>query len=215
MFAKRSGCKASLFSFNGEGKCPVCQGRGVVISKMAFMDSIETECEACGGMRYAKHVLDHKVDGYDISQVMDFTVDHALEWFAGTPVEPVLAPLAKVGLGYLHLNQSLSTLSGGELQRLKLASHLGSENGIFMIDEPTDGLHVSDVKKIIDLFDELTEAGNSVFLIEHNLDVIAAADHIIELGPGAGKSGGRIIFEGAPEEMTASEESVTGKYLRG
>ena len=215
VFAKRSGCRASLFSFNGEGKCPVCQGRGVVISKMAFMDSIETECEACGGMRYAKHVLDHKVDGYDIAQVMDFTVDHALEWFAGTPVETLLAPLAKVGVGYLHLNQSLSTLSGGELQRLKLASHLGSENGIFMIDEPTDGLHISDVKKIIDLFDELTEAGNSVFLIEHNLDVIAAADHIIELGPGAGKSGGRIIFEGTPEEMAASEESVTGKYLRG
>lgn len=130
-------------------------------------------------------------------------------------METLLAPLAKVGVGYLHLNQSLSTLSGGELQRLKLASHLGSENGIFMIDEPTDGLHISDVKKIIDLFDELTEAGNSVFLIEHNLDVIAAADHIIELGPGAGKSGGRIIFEGTPEEMAASEESVTGKYLRG
>lgn len=214
IFAKRCGQKASLFSFNGEGRCPVCQGKGVVISKMAFMDSIETECEACRGLRYAPHVLEHKVDGFNIAQIMSFTIDHAIEWFEGTTVADLLKPLERVGLGYLHLNQSLSTLSGGELQRLKLASHLKHENGIFIIDEPTDGLHTSDVKRIIKLFDDLTEAGNSIFLIEHNLDVIAAADYIIELGPAAGKAGGNIIFEGTPEELLRCDTSVTAQYLR-
>lgn len=213
IFAKRSGQKASLFSFNGEGKCPVCQGKGVVVSKMAFMDSIETECEACGGLRYASHALEHRVDGRNIAEVMDLTISRAIEWFQGTSVEIRLAPLARVGLGYLRLNQSLSTLSGGELQRMKLASYLNKQQGIFIIDEPTDGLHLGDVREMMDLFEQMVDAGNSVFLIEHSIDVIKRADHVIELGPGGGNAGGRVIFEGTPEEMKQCPNSVTGAYL--
>lgn len=212
-FAKKSGENASLFSFNGEGKCPVCQGKGVIVSKMAFMDSIETECEACGGLRYAKPVLEHRVKGRNIAEIMDFTISRAIEWFQGTAVETRLAPLERVGLGYLRLNQSLSTLSGGELQRMKLASYLSEQQGILIIDEPTDGLHMGDIRNILDVFEEMVDAGNSVFLIEHSTDVIKQADHVIELGPGGGKEGGRIIFEGTPEEMLKSSGSVTAAYL--
>lgn len=214
LFARESGRKASLFSFNSEGKCPVCQGKGVVISKMAFMDSIETVCEACGGLRYSEQALSYEVDGYNIAQVMDFTVNKAVEWLSGTTAEKQLRPLIKVGLGYLHLNQALSTLSGGELQRLKLASYLNTKGKIFIIDEPTDGLHLSDVHHILALFEEMVDAGNSIFLIEHSIDVIKAADYVIELGPGGGEAGGRILFSGTLENLLRCEESITAKYLR-
>lgn len=185
----------------------------MVVSKMAFMDSIETECEACGGLRYAGHVLEHQVEGRNIAEVMDFTISKALKWFQGTSVEIRLAPLARVGLGYLRLNQALSTLSGGELRRLRLASYLEEKQGVFIIDEPTDGLHMADTQKMMELFEQMVDAGNSVFLIEHSLDVIRRADHVIELGPGGGNAGGCVIFEGAPEEMLKSNDSVTAAYL--
>lgn len=213
IFAKASGQKINLFSFNGAGACPICQGKGVVVSEMAFMDSIETVCEACEGMRYSQQALQYTVGGLNIAQVMDLTVRQAMEQFAGSAVEQKLKPLADVGLFYLHLNQALSTLSGGELQRMKLASYLNDKGRVLILDEPTDGLHLQDVQQIIALFDSLVEQGNSVFLIEHNLEVLKAADYVIEIGPGGGDEGGEIIFAGTPQQMIEAKKSVTAPYL--
>ncbi|MBO4433998.1 MAG: excinuclease ABC subunit UvrA [Bacteroidales bacterium] len=235
-FAKAHKLKEDNFTFNGKGGCPVCGGKGVIVSEMAFMDSIETVCEACGGLRYAPEVLEYKISpraslgrddsvvissgagggvekSLNIAQVMDLSVRRASEFFAGTVIEQKLKPLIDVGLQYLHLNQALSTLSGGELQRLKLASYLGEEGKIFIIDEPTDGLHTKDVRHILRLFDSLVDRGNTVWLIEHNTDVIRSADYVIELGPGAGENGGRIIYCGPPSEMPQNPASVSGPYL--
>ncbi len=228
MFARQSKQKEAYFTFNGKGACPVCGGKGVIISEMAFMDNIETTCEACGGLRFSKEALQYKIKGgaikcpdgtnhgeglLSIAEVFDLSVRLASDFFRGTVIEQKLRPLMRVGLGYLHLNQALSTLSGGELQRMKLASHLGEGGKILIIDEPTDGLHLKDVQRIIGLFRELVDEGNTVFVIEHNTDVISAADHVIELGPGAGEAGGRLIFQGTPEEMCDCPESVTAPYL--
>ena len=238
LFAKTNKTKADLFSFNGKGGCPVCQGKGVIVSDMAFMDSIETVCEACGGLRYSNEVLSYKVQGMNIAEVMDMTANKASEMFAGTIIAEKLEPLRKVGLGYLHLNQSLSTLSGGELQRIKLASYLVEllnveslnrfrdkstikqlnkstikQPKIFIMDEPSDGLHLNDIRRILDLFETMVEAGNSIFLIEHNLEMLKACDYIIELGPGGGAMGGKVIFSGTPTQMLHCKKSVTGPYL--
>ena len=217
-FAKAHKMKEEYFTFNGKGACPVCGGKGVIVSEMAFMDAIETTCEACGGLRYAPEALNYTITGatgetLNIAQVMDLSVQLASAFFKGTVIEKKLRPLVDVGLQYLHLNQALSTLSGGELQRLKLASYLGEEGKIFIIDEPTDGLHTKDIRHIIRLFDSLVDRGNTVWLIEHNLDVIRSADYLVELGPGAGESGGRLLYAGMPEGVRACEESVTKDYL--
>ncbi len=214
LFARESGQKLSLFSFNGAGACPVCQGKGVIVSEMAFMDSIETVCEACGGLRYSEEALKYKLDGLNIAEVMDLTIFQAMERFKGTVIEKKLKPLSDVGLFYLHLNQALSTLSGGELQRMKLASYLGKKGQILILDEPTNGLHLQDVQNIIALFDSIVDEGNSVFLIEHNLEVLKAADYVVEIGPGGGNDGGNIIFTGTPKEMLKSSYSVTAPYLK-
>ena len=213
LFAKESKAGLSMFTFNGKGGCPVCGGKGVIVSDMAFMDSIETVCEACGGLRYSPEALRYTVDGLTIAEVMDLTVRKASLRFAGTVIAEKLRPLMLVGLGYLHLNQALSTLSGGELQRVKLASYLGTQSKVFVLDEPTDGLHVKDVRHIISLFDSMVDQGNSVFLIEHNLDVLKAADYVIEIGPGGGLMGGEILFSGTPKELLSCERSVTKDYL--
>ena len=205
--------KADLFSFNGKGGCPVCQGKGVIVSDMAFMDAIETTCEACGGLRYSNEVLSYKVNGMNIAEVMDMTANKASEMFAGTVIAEKLEPLRKVGLGYLHLNQSLSTLSGGELQRIKLASYLRDAGKIFIMDEPSDGLHLNDIKRILDLFDTMVEAGNTIFLIEHNLEMLKQCDYLIELGPGGGAMGGKVIFTGSPKQLLTCKESVTAPYF--
>ncbi len=224
-FAKAHHMKELYFTFNGKGACPVCGGKGVIISEMAFMDNIETVCEACGGLRYSNEALQYTIEGsfidladankvsLNIAQVFDLSVRRASEFFRGTIIEEKLRPLMDVGLGYLHLNQALSTLSGGELQRLKLASHLSEQGKIFIIDEPTDGLHLRDVHHLIALFERMVDAGNTLYVIEHNTDVIRAADYVIELGPGAGENGGRIIFQGIPAEMKACSASVTAQYL--
>ena len=214
LFAKTNKTKADLFSFNGKGGCPVCQGKGVIVNDMAFMDAIETTCEACGGLRYSPEVLSYQVNGRNIAEVMDLTANKASELFAGSVIAEKLEPLRKVGLGYLHLNQSLSTLSGGELQRIKLASYLRDEGKIFIMDEPSDGLHAGDIKRILSLFDAMVEAGNTIFLIEHNIEMLKACDWLIELGPGGGATGGDIIFEGTPRAMAEDAGSVTGPYLR-
>ena len=213
LFAKTNKTKADLFSFNGKGGCPVCQGKGVIVNDMAFMDAIETTCEACGGLRYSPEVLSYKVNGLNIAEVMDLTANKASELFAGGIIAEKLEPLRKVGLGYLHLNQSLFTLSGGELQRIKLASYLRDAGKIFIMDEPSDGLHAGDIKRILSLFDTMVDAGNTIFLIEHNIEMLKACDYLIELGPGGGAMGGNIIFEGTPREMSENSSSITGPYL--
>ncbi|MCR5131642.1 MAG: excinuclease ABC subunit UvrA [Prevotella sp.] len=221
-FAKAYKMKEQYFTFNGRGGCPVCGGKGVVVSEMAFMDNIETTCEACGGLRYSKEALGYVLNGKNIAEVMDLSVRLASDFFSGTIIEEKLRPLKAVGLGYLHLNQALSTLSGGELQRMKIASYLqpytspennGGQRGIFIIDEPTDGLHLKDVSRLIGLFEQMVEAGNTVYVIEHNTDVIKAADYVIELGPGAGEQGGQVLFAGRPSELQKCKDSVTAEYL--
>ena len=219
VFAKAHKMKEEYFTFNGKGACPVCGGKGVIVSEMAFMDSIETVCEACGGLRYAPEALSFTYtspatgETLNIAQVMDLSVRLASAFFKGTVIEKKLKPLVDVGLKYLHLNQALSTLSGGELQRLKLASYLGESGKVFIVDEPTDGLHIKDVRHILDLFDSLVAQGNTVYLIEHNMDVVRSADWVLELGPGAGENGGRILYAGTPEGMRSCPASVTKAYL--
>lgn len=221
-FARAHKMKEQYFTFNGKGACPVCGGKGVVVAEMAFMDNIETTCEACGGLRYSPEALQYTIDGLNIAQVMDLSVGKACEMFAGTSIEEKLRPLLAVGLEYLHLNQALSTLSGGELQRMKIASYLktytspatdGGQRGVFIIDEPTDGLHLKDVHQLIDLFEQMVDRGNTVYVIEHNTDVIKAADFVIELGKGAGENGGSIIYAGTPHAMAHCTQSVTAHYL--
>lgn len=214
MFAKANKVKEDNFSFNGKGGCPVCGGKGVIVSEMAFMDNIETVCEACQGLRYSPEALQYKLLGLNIAEVMDLTVEKAMQLLAGTSVEQKLRPLHDVGLSYLHLNQALSTLSGGELQRLKMASFLGQKGKIFILDEPTDGLHFKDIRHIMSLFEKMVEQGNTVFIIEHNIDVIRSADYLIELGPGAGEEGGWITFEGTPEQLMHDDKAVTSRYLK-
>lgn len=221
LFAKANKMKEQFFTFNGKGGCPVCGGKGVVVSEMAFMDNIETTCEACGGLRYSKEALQYRITSQlsakpaslNIAEVMDLSVRLASDFFRGTVIEEKLRPMMAVGLGYLHLNQGLSTLSGGELQRLKIASHLGEKGRLFIIDEPTDGLHLKDVRKLIDLFEQMVDEGNTVYVVEHNTDVIKAADHVVELGPGAGEQGGCILFSGTPRALLLCKESVTAPYL--
>ena len=213
LFARANKVKEEYFTFNGRGACPVCGGKGVIVSEMAFMDNIETTCEACGGLRYSPQALTYRYRDLNIAEVMDLAVDSACTLFADTPIAAKLQPLSDVGLGYLHLNQSLSTLSGGELQRLKLASQIGTGHALFIIDEPTDGLHTKDIRHIMQLFNRMVDAGNTIYLIEHNTDIIRAADYIVELGPSAGEQGGQIIFSGTPMQMAQSATSITAPYL--
>ena len=213
VFARKFKKKETDFAFNGKGACPVCGGKGVVVSEMAFMDNIETTCEACGGLRYNKEVLEYRVNGKNIAEVFDLSVRLASDFFHETQIEEKLRPLKQVGLGYLHLNQALSTLSGGELQRMKIASYLSTKSETFIIDEPTDGLHMKDVQRLIALFRDMVAQGNTIYVIEHNLDVIRAADHVVELGPGAGEQGGRILYSGAPEGLKNCPDSITARYL--
>ncbi|MCQ2134499.1 MAG: excinuclease ABC subunit UvrA [Bacteroidales bacterium] len=219
IFARKHRMKEEYFTFNGKGACPVCGGKGVIVSEMAFMDDIETVCEACGGLRYSPEALKYTIksdvtgEELNIAQVMDLSVRLASAFFQGTMIEEKLRPMMDVGLGYLHLNQALSTLSGGELQRLKLASYLGEKGKIFVIDEPTDGLHVKDVRHILGVFDKMVDHGNTVWLIEHNIDVIKSADYVIELGPGAGENGGTVTFCGTPEELAMDKDSMTAEYM--
>ena len=213
LFAKANHSNIQQFSFNSKGACPACEGKGVIVSDMAFMESIETVCDVCGGTRYNAETLQYLYKGKNIAEVMDMTVEEAIAFFEGESFQPQLQALNKVGLGYLHLNQAMTTLSGGELQRIKLASYLHRKGEIFIIDEPTDGLHLDDVRKLLQLFNEMTDAGNTLILIEHSMDVIKQADYLIELGPGGGEAGGELLFCGTPKEMLSCEKSVTRPYL--
>ena len=192
---------------------PVCQGKGVIISDMAYMDSIETVCEVCHGTRYSEEVLKYQYKGKNIAEVMNMTVRQAIRFFENTDFVNKLDMLEQVGLGYLHLNQSMTTLSGGELQRVKLADKLEERGQIFILDEPTDGLHLDDIRRLMKLFNKMTDQGNTLFIIEHSLDVMKDADYIVELGPEGGQAGGEILFTGTPKEMLESSGSVTREYL--
>jgi excinuclease UvrABC ATPase subunit len=217
-FAKANGVKPALFSANSEGACPTCNGAGVIYTDLAMMAGVTTTCEECEGRRFQASVLEYRLGGYDIAQVLAMSVTEALEFFgageARTPAaRAILGRLADVGLGYLTLGQPLTTLSGGERQRLKLATHMADEGGVYVLDEPTTGLHLADVEQLLGLLDRLVDAGKSVIVIEHNQAVMAHADWIIDLGPGAGHDGGRIVFEGTPADLVAARSTLTGQHL--
>jgi excinuclease UvrABC ATPase subunit len=217
-FSKANGVKPALFSPNSEGACPNCNGAGVVYTDLAIMQSVATTCEECEGKRFEASVLDYHLGGRDISEVLAMSVSEAEEFFgdgeARTPAaHKILERLADVGLGYLTIGQPLTTLSGGERQRLKLATHLGEKGGIYVLDEPTSGLHLADVEHLLGLLDRLVDSGKSVIVIEHNQAVMAHADWIIDLGPGAGQDGGRIVFEGTPADLVAGRSTLTGEHL--
>jgi excinuclease UvrABC ATPase subunit len=217
-FAKANGVKPALFSANSEGACPACNGAGVIFTELGFMDTVSTTCEECEGKRFQAAVLEYRLGGRDITEVLGMSVTEAAEFFgageARTPAaHAILGRLAGVGLGYLSLGQPLTTLSGGERQRLKLATHMAEKGGVYVLDEPTTGLHLADVEQLLGLLDRLVESGKSVIVIEHHQAVMAHADWIIDLGPGAGHDGGRVVFEGTPSDLVATRSTLTGEHL--
>ena len=217
-FAKANGVKPALFSANSEGACPNCNGAGVIFTDLGIMASVSTTCEVCEGKRFDAVVLDYHFAGRDISEVLAMSVTEAEQFFgAGESRTPaahaILKRLADVGLGYISLGQPLTTLSGGERQRLKLATHMAEKGGIYVLDEPTTGLHLADVEQLLGLLDRLVESGKSVIVIEHHQAVMAHADWIIDLGPGAGHDGGKIVFEGTPADLVAAKSTLTGEHL--
>ncbi|NEC51817.1 excinuclease ABC subunit UvrA [Actinospica acidiphila] len=217
-FAKANGVKPALFSANSEGACPTCNGAGVVFTDLGMMAGVSTTCEDCGGKRFDGSVLEYRFGGRDISEVLGMSVTEAEEFFregeARLPAaHKIVQRMADVGLGYLTLGQPLTTLSGGERQRLKLATHMGDKGGVYVLDEPTTGLHLADVEQLLGLLDRLVDSGKSVIVIEHHQAVMAHADWIIDLGPGAGHDGGRVVFEGTPAELVAARSTLTGEHL--
>ncbi|HHU38167.1 MAG TPA: excinuclease ABC subunit UvrA [Propionibacterium sp.] len=217
-FAKANGVKPALFSANSEGACPTCNGAGQVFTELGFMETVASTCEECEGKGFRPEVLEFTLGGKDIRQVLDMPVDEALTFFgAGEAKLPaahrILQRLADVGLGYVHIGQPLTTLSGGERQRLKLATHMGEKGGTYILDEPTSGLHLADVQQLLGLLDGLVESGKNVIVIEHHQAVMAHADWIIDLGPGAGHDGGRVVFEGTPADLVADRSTLTGQHL--
>ncbi|MET7335697.1 excinuclease ABC subunit UvrA [Nonomuraea sp. NPDC005650] len=219
-FAKANGVKPALFSANSEGACPTCNGAGVIYTDLAMMAGVSAPCEECDGKRFQASVLEHRFGGRDISEVLAMPVSEAAEFFgageARTPAaHAILGRLADVGLGYLSLGQPLTTLSGGERQRLKLATRMADKGGVYVLDEPTTGLHLADVEQLLGLLDRLVDSGKSVIVIEHHQAVMAHADWIIDLGPGAGHDGGRVVFEGTPADLVAARSTLTGEHLAG
>jgi excinuclease UvrABC ATPase subunit len=217
-FAKANGVKPALFSANSEGACPTCNGAGVIYTDLAMMAGVTTICEECEGRRFQAPVLEYRLGGLNIAEVLDLPVDDAARFFAAgasrTPsAHLILKRMADVGLGYLRLGQPLTTLSGGERQRLKLATYMGADGGVYVLDEPTTGLHLADLEGLLGLLDRLVDSGKSVIVIEHHQAVMAHADWIIDLGPGAGHDGGRVVFEGTPAALVGAGSTLTGRHL--
>jgi excinuclease UvrABC ATPase subunit len=217
-FAKENGVKPALFSANSEGACPTCNGAGVIYTDLGMMAGVTTVCEECEGRRFQASVLEYRLGGLNIAEVLDLSADDAASFFgagkARTPAaHAILQRMTDVGLGYLRLGQPLTTLSGGERQRLKLATHMGAAGGVYVLDEPTTGLHLADLQQLLGLLDRLVDSGKSVIVIEHHLSVMAHADWIIDLGPGAGHEGGRIVFQGTPADLVAKRPTLTGEHL--
>lgn len=213
LFAKANNVSASIFSFNSEGACPECKGLGVTTTDLAFMDPVVTVCERCGGKRFTEKTLAYKLRGKNMDDVLHMSILEAKDFFTEPEINDALLQMDEVGIGYLELGQSLDTLSGGERQRIKLALQLKKRGNIYILDEPTTGLHMSDVDRLLGIMNRLVDNGGTVIVIEHNLDVIAQADWVIDIGPGAGYDGGQIIFEGTPTKMKQDSTSVTGRYL--
>ena len=213
-FAQANKVSASLFSFNSEGACENCQGLGVIYTNLGFMDGVKTPCEICDGKRFKDEVLTYKLNGKSITDVLGMTVQEALEFFDINTVVRKLQAMSDVGLAYLTVGQPLSTLSGGECQRIKLASELHKKGSIYVMDEPTTGLHMSDISHLLAIINRLVDTGNTVIVIEHNLDIIKNADWIIDMGPEGGNKGGKVMFEGTPEQLLSAKHSFTAQYLR-
>lgn len=215
VMASENQAEASLFSFNSKGACPICGGKGVVVTELVFMDPVTTVCESCEGNRYSEEATSYQYKGKNIVDILNMTVEEALEFFGDNrKISKHIKAMNEVGLSYLSLGQPLSTLSGGERQRIKLAKYLNQKGNIYVLDEPTTGLHASDVKNIMKLLDSFVKRGNTVVVIEHNLDVMKQADYIIDIGPDGGNAGGEVVFTGTPKEMIASANTITAKYLR-
>src|SRR5687767_12026338 len=217
-FTKESGVEPALYSADCEGACPTCNGAGVIYTGLGMMAGVTTVCEDCEGRRFQASVLEYRFGGRNIAEVLDLSVEDAVSFFgagkARTPAaHAILQRMADVGLGYLRLGQPLTTLSGGERQRLKLATHMGADGGVYVLDEPTTGLHLADLEQLLRLLDRLVDSGKSVIVIEHHQSVMAHADWIIDLGPSAGHDGGRIVFEGTPAELVAKKATLTGQHL--
>ena len=213
IFAKETGQPAGLFSFNSKGACPICEGKGLIKPDVAFADPVTITCEACDGTRYSDEALAYRYENKNIVEILDLTVDEAINYFKVPKIMKSMYTLKEVGLGYLTLGQTTSSLSGGEVQRLKLASQLDKKGKIYLLDEPSLGLHTKDNDKLLEVFQRLVDRGNSVIIVEHNLDFISASDWVIELGPEGGKQGGQVIFEGTPEDML-NAETITAKWLK-
>ena len=214
-YAKETNSDASLFSFNSAGACPCCGGIGYTVTDMHFMGDIKSICEECNGKRYNPDVLKLKVRNLSITDILDMTIDEALIWFENEKdIVTTLKDISDVGLGYITIGQPLTTLSGGEMQRLKLSSKLRGKKGVFLIDEPTKGLHVKDILSLIQMLNKIVDNGNTVIVVEHNMDIICQSDWIIDLGPEGGKNGGTLLFAGTPISMYQSCMSYTAKYLR-
>ena len=215
VMAAENHADAGLFSFNSKGACPVCGGRGAVVTELVFMDPVTTVCEACEGKRYSEKALSYRYHGKNIVEILSLCAEDALAFFGDCPkIRKALAAMVEVGLPYLSLGQPLSTLSGGERQRVKLAKYLDQKGNIYVLDEPTTGLHASDVKNIMLLLDGIVKRGNTVIVIEHNLDVMKQADYVIDVGPDGGTGGGEIVFTGTPREMAEAAQTITARYLR-
>ncbi|MFN3950757.1 ATP-binding cassette domain-containing protein [Microbacterium sp.] len=212
-FAKANGVKPALFSANSEGACPACRGLGVIVTQLGFQSTVETVCELCAGTGFSDEVLTYTLDGKNIAEVLALSVEDASDFLVKGPAAAVLGRLRDVGLGYLTLGQALNTLSGGERQRLKLAISMAKAGAIYVLDEPTTGLHLADVDTLLRLLDQLVDAGNTVVVIEHHQAVMAHADWLIDLGPGAGRDGGTVVFEGTPAELVAARSTTTGEHL--
>ncbi len=215
VMASENQVDTSLFSFNSKGACPICSGKGVVVTELVFMDPVTTVCESCEGNRYSEEAIAYQYQGKNIVDILNMTVEEALEFFADNrKISKHIKAMNEVGLSYLSLGQPLSTLSGGERQRIKLAKYLNQKGNIYVLDEPTTGLHASDVKNIMKLLDSFVKRGNTVVVIEHNLDVMKQADYIIDIGPDGGSAGGEVVFTGTPKEMIDSANTITAKYLQ-
>jgi excinuclease ABC A subunit len=212
-FAKANKVAPGLFSFNSKGACENCQGLGVVYTDLAYLAEVKLPCEVCGGRRFKDEVLSYKLNGKSISDVLEMTVAQALEFFVLKDVLAVLEAMRDVGLDYLTLGQPLSTLSGGECQRIKLAGELHKNGTLYIMDEPTTGLHMSDIGHLLQIINRIVDAGNTMIVIEHNLDVIRNADWIVDMGPEGGHKGGTVLFQGTPRDLLAAEDSLTARYL--
>ena len=212
-FARANKVNAGLFSFNSKGACDNCNGLGVVYTDLSFFESVKSPCEVCGGKRFKDEVLDYKLDGKSIVDVLEMTVRQALAFFTIPEITPLLQTMHDVGLDYLTLGQPLNTLSGGECQRIKLASELHKEGSIYVMDEPTTGLHKSDTAHLLGIINKLVDSGNTVIVIEHNMDVVRNADWVIDLGPEGGSKGGQVMFEGTPSDLKQARQSMTSQYV--